>query len=68
MENTIIKVGGMMCDGCVKNITGILGGLAGVVSTQVSLAQGEAAVTFDPAAVTREALCAAIEDAGFDAR
>jgi copper chaperone len=68
MESTLIKVGGMMCDGCVKNITGILGGLAGVTSAQVSLEQGEATVTFDPAAVTRQALCAAIEDAGFDAR
>lgn len=68
MESTIIKVGGMMCDGCVKNITGILDGLPGVASAQVSLAQEEATVTFDPATITRQALCAAIEDAGFDAR
>lgn len=67
MESTIIKVGGMMCDGCVKNITGILGGLAGVASAEVSLEHGQATVTFEPAAVSREALCAAIEDAGFDA-
>jgi selenide,water dikinase len=30
MENTVIKVGGMSCQGCVKNITGVLGALAGV--------------------------------------
>lgn len=68
MESTIIKVDGMSCQGCVKNVSGVLGALAGVASAEVSLEQGEATVTFDPAEVTREALCAAIEDAGFDAR
>ncbi|MBU1365820.1 MAG: cation transporter [Gammaproteobacteria bacterium] len=67
MENTIIKVGGMSCQGCVKNIGGVLGGMAGVASADVSLEAGEAKVAFDPQAVTREALVAAIEDAGFDA-
>jgi copper chaperone len=67
MENTIIKVGGMSCQGCVKNITGVLSGLAGVASAEVSLEAGEARVAFDPRAVTRDALVSAIEDAGFDA-
>jgi len=67
MENTIIKVGGMSCQGCVKNISGVLGGLAGVVTAEVSLEAGEARVVFDPQAVTRDALVNAIEDAGFDA-
>jgi copper chaperone len=67
MENTIIKVGGMSCQGCVKNITGVLGGMAGVVSAEVSLEAAEARVAFDPQVVTREALVDAVEDAGFDA-
>jgi len=67
MENTIIKVGGMSCQGCVKNITGVLGALAGVVSAEVSLEAGEARVAFDPQTVTRDALVNAVEDAGFDA-
>ncbi|WP_310491376.1 cation transporter [Dechloromonas sp.] len=67
MENTVIKVGGMSCQGCVKNITGVLGALAGVARAEVSLEAGEAKVAFDPQAVTREALVNAIEDAGFDA-
>lgn len=67
MENTVIKVGGMSCQGCVKNITGVLGGMAGVASAEVSLEAAEANVAFDPQAVTREALVNAIEDAGFDA-
>jgi copper chaperone len=67
MENTVIKVGGMSCQGCVKNITGVLGGLAGVTSAEVSLEAGEAKVSFDPQVVARDALVNAIEDAGFDA-
>ena len=67
MENSIIKVGGMSCQGCVKNITGVLSAMPGVASADVSLEAGEARVAFDPQAVTRSALVAAIEDAGFDA-
>jgi copper chaperone len=67
MEHTTIKVGGMSCQGCVKNITGVLGALPGVAVVQVSLEAGLAEVDFDAAATDRAALCAAIEDAGFDA-
>ncbi|HJW26095.1 MAG TPA: cation transporter [Rhodocyclaceae bacterium] len=67
MENTIIKVGGMSCQGCVKNVTGVLTALEGVQSAEVSLEAGEASVAYDAARVSREALKGAIEDAGFDA-
>ncbi len=67
MDNTIIKVGGMSCQGCVKNITGVLNGMAGVSTAEVSLEAGEARDEFDAQQVTRNALIAAIEDAGFDA-
>lgn len=67
MENTVIKIGGMSCQGCVKNINGVLGALAGVTSAEVSLEAGEARVAYDPQAVSRETLLGAIEDAGFDA-
>jgi copper chaperone len=67
MENTIIKVGGMSCQGCVKNVTGVLTALEGVVSAEVSLEAEEAQVAYDPARVSRDALKGAIEDAGFDA-
>lgn len=67
MENTVIKIGGMSCQGCVKNITGVLSGLAGVASAEVSLEAAQATVAFDPATVSRAALLDAIEDAGFDA-
>lgn len=67
METTEIKIGGMHCDGCVKNITGVLSGLDGVQRVAVSLAAKKAEVAFDPLLVERSALLAAIEDAGFDA-
>lgn len=67
MENTVIRIGGMSCEGCVRNITAVLTGLAGVVSAEVSLDAAEARVAFDPQTVARSALLAAIEDAGFDA-
>ena len=67
MESTTIKIGGMMCQGCVNNISGVLGVLPGVAETQVSLEQAQASVSFDPAQISRDALCSAIEDAGFDA-
>ena len=67
MENTLIKIGGMSCQGCVRNITGVLTGLPGVSSAEVSLEKAEAVVAFDAQQVGRGELLGAIEDAGFDA-
>jgi len=67
VENTVIKLGGMSCQGCVKNISGVLSALSGVASAEVSLEAAEARVAFDPQVVSRPALLEAIEDAGFDA-
>lgn len=67
MENTLIKIGGMSCQGCVRNITGVLTGLPGVASAEVSLEKAEAVVVFDAQQVGRCELIGAIEDAGFDA-
>jgi copper chaperone len=67
MTSVVIKVGGMSCQGCVKNVTGVLSVLPGVTNAAVSLEAGEAQVDFDPAQVDVTVLRAAIEDAGFDA-
>jgi len=67
MENTEISIGGMSCQGCVKNISGVLTALAGVASAEVSLEKALASVTFDPQTIARGELLSAIEDAGFDA-
>ena len=68
MNEVTIQVGGMSCQGCVRNVTGVLSVLPGVATAEVSLEQGIARVTYDPERVTREVLVGAIEDAGFDAR
>lgn len=67
METTTIEVKGMSCGGCTSSVTKVLTELPGVARAEVSLAPGQAVVTFDPAQVTRAALCQAIEDAGFEA-
>lgn len=65
--DVILKVEGMHCGGCVKNITGLLQALPGVAQAEVSLAAGQARVVYDPALTSPQALCTAIENAGFDA-
>lgn len=67
METTTIKVGGMSCGGCVASVTKVLSELPGVAKAEVVLDPGQAVVEFDTAKVSRAALCAAIDDAGFEA-
>jgi copper chaperone len=67
METTTIKVSGMSCGGCTASVTKVLSETPGVVKADVQLAPGQATVEFDPAKVTREVLCATIDDAGFEA-
>ena len=67
MEDVIIKVDGMSCQGCVRNVTGVLQALPGVASVEVSLDAGQARVAYDAQQVDVAHLRAAIEDAGFDA-
>ncbi|MCB1957680.1 MAG: heavy-metal-associated domain-containing protein [Rhodocyclaceae bacterium] len=67
MENAVIKVGGMSCQGCVRNVTGVLQAQPGVEQVEVSLEAGEATVRFDAGKVAVDQLKSAIEAAGFDA-
>ena len=67
MTSIVLKIGGMSCQGCVKNLTGVLQALAGVVTVEVSLEKAEARVEFDEAKGKREDLASAVIDAGFEA-
>jgi copper chaperone len=67
METTTINVAGMSCGGCVASVTKVLGEMPGVDKVEVTLEPGHAVVAFDAAQVSRAALCAAIDDAGFEA-
>lgn len=67
MEKIDIGVGGMSCQGCVKNVTAVLLALPGVSEVKVALENGTASIAYDPARVGAEQFRSAIEDAGFDA-
>ena len=66
MQEIVIGVGGMSCQGCVKNVTGVLQALPGVEQVEVSLEKAQATIVFDEARVGEAQLREAIEDAGFD--
>ncbi len=65
MNELILPVTGMTCGGCVNSVQKVLTALPGVHSADVTLAPGQARVTFDPTRVDRAALVQAIVDAGF---
>ena len=67
METVELKVEGMDCQGCVKSVTRMLSGVAGVETVDVSLEQGRARVTYDPAKAGPAAFKRAIERAGYKA-
>lgn len=67
MEEVVIGVSGMTCQGCVRSVTSALSGLDGVSAVEVSLEQSQAKVSFDPASTNPAALREAVEAAGFDA-
>jgi copper chaperone len=66
MEQTVLKISGMTCQGCVNSVTRVLGELDGVESVNVTLEPGQATVTHDPAKASPDQLRVAIEGAGFD--
>lgn len=67
MQTVDLKIEGMTCGGCVKSVTRVLSGMAGVSAADVSLEEARAHVTFDPAQTGVEAMKQAVERAGFRA-
>ena len=67
MEQIVIGVGGMSCQGCVKNVTGVLMALPGVEQVEVSLEAGQACIAYDPSKASPSQFKDAVENAGFDA-
>ena len=67
METVQLKVEGMDCDGCVKSVTRMLSGVKGVQKVDVSLAEGRATVTYDPATAQVADMKRAVERAGYKA-
>ncbi|MDO4643558.1 MAG: heavy-metal-associated domain-containing protein [Cardiobacteriaceae bacterium] len=67
MQSVRLNIEGMTCGGCVKSVTSILEGVAGVSRVEVSLEQHRALVVFDAAETTVAALLDAVEAGGFEA-
>jgi copper chaperone len=67
METVELKVEGMDCEGCVKSVTRMLSGVAGVASVDVSLAEARARVSYDPAKSSPADFRRAVERAGYQA-
>lgn len=66
MEQATLRVQGMSCGHCVSAIEGNVGGLTGVQSVKVSLADGKVEVAYDAAVVSLEQITKTIEDQGYD--
>jgi copper chaperone len=67
MENVELKIEGMDCQGCVKSVTRMLSGLPGVEKVDVSLEEGKARVSYDPARSAVADMKKAVERAGYKA-
>ena len=65
MDTVELKVEGMDCQGCVKSVTRMLSALPGVSGVDVSLEQGRARVTYDPARAGVADFKRAVERAGY---
>ena len=62
-----LRIEGMTCGGCKASVEKLLAAQPGVKQAVVDLAQGRATVSADDD-VAPQALAAAVEAAGFDAR
>jgi copper chaperone CopZ len=65
---SIIKIGGMSCQGCVSSVEGALKKMPGVESVKVELKEGRAVIGHDGAKVSAADLAAKITDIGYDAQ
>ncbi|GFN81620.1 Copper-transporting ATPase 1 [Plakobranchus ocellatus] len=62
-----VRVEGMTCQSCVRNIESNVSGKPGVLSVKVSLKGKEAVVGFDPSLTSAVNVAEHIDDMGFDA-
>lgn len=63
----VINIEGMTCSSCVQSIEGVISQKAGVKSINVSLANHNGTIEYDPLQTCPEDLRSSIENMGFDA-
>ncbi|MBV8781000.1 MAG: cadmium-translocating P-type ATPase [Phycisphaerae bacterium] len=62
-----VSVGGMTCASCAASVNKAASRLPGVTECAVSLSRGRAAITFDPARTSADAVADAIREVGYTA-
>ncbi len=67
-QKTVLHVEGMTCGHCVKHVTTALQKVPGVTAVEVRLAEKDATITSAGAPPSLEAMIAAVEDAGYEAK
>ena len=65
MEDIVLRVDGMTCDGCEGRIRGAVGQLPGVQDVTASHERGEVRVAADPSRISRAEVRRAFERAGY---
>lgn len=65
MQNELLKISGMTCEGCAGSVSRALKALNGVKDVVVSVSAGEATVNYDEHLTTSAQLEAAVTGAGY---
>ncbi len=65
MKNITLNISGMSCNHCVMHVTNALKELTGVSDAKVDLQRKTAEVTFDESKVGKDAMVAAVKEAGY---
>lgn len=66
MEKITLTVKGMTCMGCVKSVKNVLEPIPGVTGVDVTLENGQVAISFDSAKAGVDQFKTAIQDAGYE--
>ena len=67
METIVLKIQGMFCEACAGHVTKALQELSGIQSAEVSLANTQAVVIYDPVKVPIRRMLEAVADEGYEA-
>lgn len=65
MQTERLTVTGMKCRGCAGSVSRAVGAVDGVMDVDVDLASGTVTVLFDERVAARDALAAAVREAGY---
>ena len=66
VEDVVLRVDGMTCEGCEGRIRGALQRLSGVHGVAASHERGEVRVTSDPTKISRDEVRRAVARAGYE--